>query len=402
MDFQRSDGTTTPGFVPTERVVGALPPVTGAWRETDPAGSRRFVSLGPFEFERGGALPVVRTAYETAGELNADKSNAVLLFHPLTADAHFLGPASGAHPTSGWLEDLVGPGRAIDTDRFFVLCMNALGGCQGTTGPASMSPRGTEWGTRFPYTTIRDQADAVWRACAALGITRFALVLGGSLGGMQALEFAILHPTAVDRLAVIAAPAAVTADAIAQNSLQIDAIRLDPNWHGGEYYDERPGYGPHRGLALARKLAMVSYRSPHELSDRFARTPQSAVDPYGGTGRFAVESYLDFHGNRFTRRFDANSYITLAGAMTSHDVGRGRGGAKEALAALEMPALTVAVSSDRLFAPTETHALAELLPASVTGDRALEIDSPYGHDGFLVDSELYADAVANLLDAAGR
>src|SRR5215218_5747741 len=336
MDWQTPEDAVPSAFV-TEANTRALlgkPPASGAWREGDPPGDRLFASLGPLDLERGGHLPAVRIAYETWGTLNEQRSNAVLVLHALTGDSHVLGRPRPGHPTAGWWPGLVGPGKAIDTDRWFVVAPNMLGGCQGSTGPASLAPDGREWGPRFPYLTIRDQVEAQRALTDVLGIWSWAAVVGGSMGGMQALEWAIGHPGRLERVAILAAPPQNTADQIALNSVQLEAIEMDPAFAGGEYYDAADGDGPHRGLALARRMALLNYRSPTELNDRFERTWQGRVDPLGGGGVFAVESYLDFHGNKFTRRFDANSYITLVNAMTSHDVGRGRGGVDAALSRL--------------------------------------------------------------------
>ena len=232
------------------------------------------------------------------------------MLHALTGDSHVRGGAGAGHPTAGWWEDVTGPGGPLDTDRWFVIAPNMLGGCQGSTGPASIAPSGYEWASRFPYLTIRDQVAAQVRLADSLGIDTWAAVIGGSMGGMHALEWAVTHPDRVARLAVLSSPPVTTADQIALNTVQLETIRMDPRFQGGEYYDLADGDGPHRGLALARRMALLNYRSPIELNQRFQRSWQSGVSPLGHGGRFAVESYLDFHGNKFTRRFDANSYIT--------------------------------------------------------------------------------------------
>lgn len=373
------------------------PPASGAWREGDPVANRHFVDLGNFRFEHGGEVPL-RMAYEQWGELNEDASNAVLIFHALTGDAHVVGPSEPGQSTAGWWQGMVGPGAPLDTDRYFVVCANALGSCQGTTGPASIGPNGTEWGARFPKTTVRDQVNATSLLGKALGIQRFAAVIGGSLGGMQALEFACMFPQRLHRLMILAAPPAIDAANIAINTLQADAIRLDAAWRGGNYYDAEPGAGPHRGLALARRMAMLTYRGSAELDDRFGRSWQSAMSPTRDGGRYSVQSYLDFHGNRFTRRFDANSYITLVGAMNSHDVGRNRGGVEAALSRVPVPTLVVGVTTDSYFPIATQHRIAAALPASLTGSRAFELDSHFGHDGFLIELPRVGEQVRRLLE----
>ncbi len=397
MDWQTPEDTVPSAFITeaNRRALRGTPPVTGAWREGDDPGDRLFANLGPLELESGARLPHVRLAYETWGELNADASNAVLVCHALTGDSHLAGRAGRGHPTAGWWGGIVGPGLAIDTDRFFVVAPNMLGGCQGSTGPSSFSPDGTEWGSRFPYLTVRDQVAAQRMLADALGIERFFAVIGGSMGGMHALEWAVTHPERVARLAVLAAPAISSADQIALNSVQLEAIRMDPAFRGGDYYDEAEG--PYRGLALARRMALLNYRSPDELNERFERSWQGVLDPLGQGGRFAVESYLDFHGNKFTRRFDANSYVRLVEAMTSHDVSRGRGSLADALGRVTATSLVLGIDTDRLFPVEQQQAIAAHLPSTIHGSEAVVISSPFGHDAFLIEDDLVGPHLAALL-----
>ena len=390
MDWQQTSEDTVPSAPVTEADARSLlgrPPATGAWRDGDPVGDRRFAGLGSFRTEGGRQLPFVRIAYETWGELNAAADNAVLILHALTGDSHVCGPAGPGHPTAGWWEDVVGPGRPVDTDRWYVVAPNMLGGCQGSTGPASIGPTGAEWASRFPYLTIRDQVAAQRALADVLGIGVWAAVIGGSMGGMHALEWAVSAPDRVARLAVLSAPPFNTADQIALNSVQLEAIAIDPRFAGGEYYDAGDGNGPHRGLALARRMALLNYRSPTELNQRFQRSWQSGVSPLGGDGRFAVESYLDFHGNRFTRRFDANSYIRLVEAMDSHDVGRARGGVEDALARVTATTLVLGIDTDRLFPVEGQHRIARGIPHTLDGNEAVVLASDFGHDGFLIETE---------------
>jgi homoserine O-acetyltransferase len=223
------------------------------------------------------------------------------------------------------------------------------------------------------------------------------------MGGMQALEWAIGFPDRLERVAILAAPASSSADQIALNSVQLEAIRMDPGFAGGNYYEAKDGEGPHRGLALARRMALLNYRSPSELNDRFRRSWQSGISPLGAEGKFAVESYLDFHGNKFTRRFDANSYLSLVNAMSSHDIGRGRGSSAEALAGITARSLVLGIDSDRLFPVDEQHFIAGELGGGINGGidggGATIISSEYGHDGFLIEDELVGPAIAGLLVA---
>ncbi|KIP53212.1 homoserine O-acetyltransferase MetX [Leucobacter komagatae] len=399
MDWQTPEDSFPTDFI-TDAQLRALmgrPPISGGWRDGDPVGNREFLSIGAITTEAGEELSNVRIAYEMFGELNAARDNAILVFHALTGDSHLVGAAGAGHPTDGWWSEIVGPGRALDTDRYCIIAPNVLGGCQGSTGPGSLAPDHSEWGARFPYLTIRDQVAAATRFADALGVDRFAAVIGGSMGGMHALEWGIMNPERTARLAVIAAPPVTTADQIGLNLVQLEAIRSDPAYHGGDYYDSPDGIGPHHGLATARRLALLNYRSNTELDERFGRSWQSAVSPLGGGGRFAVESYLDFHGNKFTRRFDANSYVTLVQAMNSHDVGRGRGGVRAALQTIELPTLVLGIPSDRLFTIEGQDEIAQHTPGSLDGTQATRIDSPYGHDSFLIEFELVGAQLARLL-----
>ncbi|WP_416263648.1 homoserine O-acetyltransferase MetX [Curtobacterium flaccumfaciens pv. flaccumfaciens] len=400
MDWQTTPEDSVPStLVPgTELGILGKPPVTGAWRPGDHPGARHFESLGE-QWVRGGCLPSVRVAYETWGTLNAARDNAVLVLHALTGDSHVTGAAGPGHRTAGWWGDVVGPGRAIDTDRWFVIAPNMLGGCQGTTGPSSVSPTGAEWGSRFPFVTVRDQVEVQAQLADRLGIETFAAVVGGSMGGMHALEFAVSHPDRVQRLAVLASTAQTTADQIAANSLQRAAIQMDPAFAGGDYFEAEAGEGPHRGLSLARRMALMTYRASDELNSRFARSWQSDVSPLGDDGRFSVESYLDFHGNKFTRRFDASSYVTLTYAMDSHDVGAGRGGVSAALGLVTARTLVVGISSDRLFPVEDQHRIAAGVPDALDGDSAAVIESEFGHDGFLIEHEQVGAHLRRLLDS---
>jgi homoserine O-acetyltransferase len=399
MDWQTPEDTVPSTFI-TEayaKAISGKPPATGAWREGDHPGGRKFVSIGTLSLEHGEPLPNVRIAYETFGTLNSTRDNAILILHALTGDSHVVGDAGPGHPTAGWWEDIVGSGKAIDTDEWFVVAPNMIGGCQGSTGPASDSPAGHEWGGDFPFVTIRDQVAAQVAFSDTIGIDRWAAVVGGSMGGMQALEWAIGYPERVERIGILAAPELSNADQIALNSMQVDAIQLDPRFLGGEYYGAADGEGPYRGLALARRMALLNYRSPSELNDRFQRSWQSGVSPIGGGGRYGVESYLDFHGNKFTRRFDANSYITLVNAMSSHDIGRGRGGVASALGGVTAKALVLGIDSDRLFPVAHQQLIASLLPTTIDDGDLVVISSPFGHDGFLIESEAVGAHLRRLL-----
>ena len=397
MDWQTPEDAVPSAFVTesNRRAISGAPPASGAWRIGDDPGNRRFVPIGDVTVEHGDVIPGVSIAYETWGELNADASNAVLVLHALTGDSHVVGAPGPGHPTGGWWGGLVGPGKPLDPAEWFVVAPNMLGGCQGSTGPASLAADGREWGSRFPYLSIRDQVAAQVAFSDAIGVERWAMIVGGSMGGMQALEWAVGAPDRVERVAVLAAPPLSSADQIALNAVQSEAIRFDPAFAGGDYYDADDGAGPHRGLALARRMALLNYRSPTELNDRFERSWQSGLSPLGDGGVFAVESYLGFHGNKFTRRFDANSYITLVEAMNSHDIGRGRGGVNAALARITARTLVVGIDSDRLFPLDGQRIIAAGLGR---GGEPVVLESGYGHDGFLIEYEAVGRQLRRLLE----
>lgn len=368
--------------------------VGGGWHEGDPAGSRLFVDLGDVELERGGVIPDVRVAYETWGRLNEAGDNVVLVEHALTGDSHVVGPAGDGHASAGWWNGLIGPGRPVDSEDWFVVAANVLGGCQGSTGPSSLAPDGRPWGSRFPYVTVRDHVEVEARLLDRLGVSRIAAVVGGSMGGMRAIEWAVTHPDRVQRCIVIASTAYATADQIAWCQPQLLAIRSDPHFAGGDYYGT--GRVPDTGLGIARRIAHITYRSETELSERFGRAAQLGEDPLTapGRGRFAVESYLDHHAVKLSRRFDANSYVVLTEAMNSHDVGRDRGGVAAALARVTASCTIVSVDSDRLYPPRLSDELHWLLPGSARE----HIQSAYGHDGFLIEEDQVAAAVRGALE----
>lgn len=379
-------------------------PVTGAWREGDPVGDRRFHSLTaqrPFVLEGGGVLHDATLAYETWGELNEAADNAVLVCHALTGDAHASGGVCAAHPDGGWWDRLIGSGKAIDTDRWFVVCANVLGGCQGSTGPASIDPETAKpYGMRFPTVTIRDMVRSQASLANSLGIDTWHGVVGGSMGGMQVLEWGLMYADRVKAIAPIATAAAATPWQIGWSATGRLAITLDPQWHHGDYYDGEPGEGPHAGLAVARSVAQITYRSDEVYQERFGR---NLVDPshvFGHWDRFSVESYLDHHGEKLARRFDANSYLILNRAMDLHDVGRGRGGFDRAFAMLQAPVLSISISSDTLYHPRLQSDLADSARNAGVETEYQVIESPHGHDGFLLEAGAVGAALGKFLDRA--
>ncbi len=377
-------------------------PVTGAWRDGDPVAARRFVRVAddrPFVLEGGGKLRAIDVAYETWGELADDGRNAVLVCHALTGDAHATGPSGPGQPSPGWWDDLIGPGRAIDTDRDFGVCVNGRGGGQGTTGPASLEPAtGQPHGSRFPVVTIRDMVRVEAAVADALGVDCWLAVVGGSMGGMQVLEWGIMYPRRVRSLVPIATTAAASAQQIAWSSVQRTAIAIDPRWRGGDYYDAEPGDGPHRGLALAREIAQITYRSDPVFRERFDR---GELDPMEDVltlwQRFDVEGYLDYHGAKLVRRFDANTYVIISKAMDLHDVGRGRGGVDAGLARIAVPTLTMSIDSDALYFPYQQEEIRDRLRGHGVAVEHVVIESEHGHDGFLLETDQVGVALASFL-----
>ena len=409
----RSHATTVPASssdgsraVPAPERVGpsgrfpAGLPVTGAWQLGDPASDRRFVEVTgerPFALERGGRLADVRVAYETWGELDPERSNAVLVCHALTGDSHASGDTGPSHPTPGWWNDMIGPGRAIDTDRYFVVCSNVLGGCQGTTGPADVDPvTGRRYGPDFPLVTVRDMVRVQALLADRLGIGRWLAVVGGSMGGMQVLEWAAMFPRRVRSILPLATCAAASALQIAWSAVGRLAVATDPNWNGGHYYDQAEG--PWMGLATAREIAQVTYRSGESFERRFGRTLFDPLGAFDLWGRFQMETYLDHHGQKLVRRFDANSYVVLNRSMDLHDLGRGRGGPAAALARIRVPVLTASITSDRLYEPYQQHEIHHTINAAGGDCRLVTIESDEGHDGFLIEHEMLQGPVSGFLD----
>ena len=369
-------GHHTPNRVFADPVTPKLP-VTGAWREGDDPGQRLFVDIGDLVLESGETLPNVRIAYQEWGERNADTSNAVLINHALT----------GWSDVPSWWPSMVGPGMPFDTDRYYVVCPNVIGGCQGSTGPASIAPDGKPWGSRFPRITARDQVAAEVAFADALGIDRFVLSVGPSLGGMRALEWAVMHPGRVGAICVIGSGSAATGDQIGTASIQVRAIKSDPHFCGGDYYDDE--VGPVEGLGIARRIAHLTYRTDYEMEVRFGHTLQPDA-----SGRWSVESYLDHQAAKLCRRFDANTYLVLVDVMNTHDIGRGRGGVDAVLASMRVPVQAVAIDTDRLFPPALQQQIADLTPG---GEELITLHSPYGHDGFLIEVEGVGNAVRHSL-----
>jgi homoserine O-acetyltransferase len=369
----------------------------GYWRLGDDPGSRQFVTLaGPrgdgFRLEGGGHLDQVVVAYEAWGNLNADRSNAVLVEHALTGDSHAVGAAGPGHPTPGWWNGLIGPGLGVDTNEWYVVCANVLGGSQGTTGPSSLDRDGRPFGSRFPVITVRDQVDVEVALADFLEVVTWHAVIGGSMGGMRSLEWAVGYPERAASSVVLAVGAASTSDEIAHSALQVRAIKADPAYHGGDYYDT--GESPTAGLAIARGLGQITYRTSDEFDARFGRSAQNDGDVLRDDV-YAIESYLGYHGEKLAQRFDANSYVVLSEAMNHHDVGRGRGGVAAALGAVRTPMTVIGIDSDRLYPLRLQRQIVELTPSAAP---LSVITSGVGHDGFLLEVDQIGKIVKTALD----
>jgi len=390
-------------------MTGDLVPVSGAWQPGDEVGDRQFFRFAhdrPFAVESGAVLSDITIAYETWGTLNADASNALLICHAWTGDSHAAGRAKPGHPTPGWWNDVIGPGKHIDTDRWFVVCTNVLGGCQGTTGPASSHPDdGRPYGSRFPVLTIRDMVRAQRRLMTELGIEQWASVLGGSMGGMQVLEWAIIYPRRVRSIVPIASCMQASAQQIAWGVIGRRSIRLDPRWRGGDYYDAEPGDGPAEGLAIARQVAQVTFRSDNAFTERFGRDLTGKAifgDHYGLWQEFEVERYLHYHGDKLVRRFDANSYLIIGKAMDLHDVARDRGSLENAMRRIAVPNMTIGINSDMLYPEYQQRHMNELLDLNGVPNEYVQIDSHHGHDAFLIHFDQVGEPIRRFLDALER
>ncbi len=393
-----------PGDLPLHpRAYDADLPVSGAWLPGDPVGNRRFVDVAhgrSFVLEGGGVLEEVTMAYETWGELSPAADNAVLVCHALTGDSHAVGRSGHGHPTPGWWNGVIGPGCALDPARHFIVCINVLGGCQGSTGPASIDPATDRpYGSNFPTVTARDMVRCQAGVADHLGIDRWLNVVGGSMGGMQVLEWGVMFPRRVRSLAPLATALAASAQQIAWSAIGRTALALDPRFRGGDYYDAKPGHGPSAGLAIARSVAQVTYRSNQVFTERFGR---DLVDPralYDLWDRFQVESYLDYHGTKLVRRFDANSYLLLNRSMDLHDISRDRGSLEAAVSRFShAPVLTLSISSDSLYPPLQQVELAGVVEATGGTCEHHVVDSPDGHDGFLLATREVGGHLAGFLE----
>jgi homoserine O-acetyltransferase/O-succinyltransferase len=374
-----------------------LDPGAGA-RSAPAIPDKNFHRIGSFEPELGGYLEEVTLAYETWGELDPSGENAILIVHALTGDSHCAGGISESYKRGGWWDEMVGPGRLVDTDEHFVVCSNVLGGCSGSTGPASVDPATDyQYGMRFPIVTISDIVRAQKRLLDDLGVRKLEVVIGGSIGGQQALEWALKFPDFVEKAVPVAATGALGPQGLGMSEIGRRAIMADPNWQGGDYYGT--GKSPETGLAIARMAGMLTYQSAEGQWERFGReeaTRPALYEEFGG--RFEIESYLHYQGHDLTGRFDANSYLYLTRAMDLYDIGAGYASHEEAYERIEAEVLFVGISSDWLFPAREVRAAAELAKAAGAEAHYEEIESLNGHDAFLKDWDELRAAVGPFLD----
>ncbi|NPV27665.1 MAG: homoserine O-acetyltransferase [Firmicutes bacterium] len=342
----------------------------------------------PHDFltESGRRLGPITVAYETYGHLNEAGTNAILICHALTGDAHAAGSYTGDDVLPGWWDGLIGPGKAFDTDHYFVVCSNVLGGCQGTTGPSSVNPAtGRPYGTDFPIVTIRDMVRVQRELLRHLGVNQLVCVAGGSMGGMQVLEWGVMFPGFMQSIIPIAVSAFSTPQQIAYNYAGRYAIMSDPAWQNGNYY---PGPGPVHGLITARAIGTITYKTDATWLTRFGRRLQYGdSDPYQWGTKFAIESYLEYQGHSLIKRFDANSYLYLTRAIDLYDLGRDGTpeGWKNALTRVTASSLVISINSDILYPPYQQEAIAETLAKKGKDVTYYELDSPYGHDAFLIE-----------------
>ena len=364
-----------------------------------------FVPPNELRLTNGRTLGPIRVAYETYGELSPERDNAIFVCHALTGDAHLAGKRRADDRKAGWWDELVGPGKGLDTDRYFVICANALGGCQGTTGPGSVDPAtGHPFGLRFPFLTVGDivqvHAELVRQH---LGIDRLLAVVGGSLGGMQVLEWAARYPDRLAAAVCLASAARLSAQGIAFNCVGRRAITTDPNFHQGDYYEQPTG--PSVGLALARMVAHITYLSENSIEKKFGRRLQHSdalAYELGHETEFQVESYLHYQGSRFIERFDANSYLYFTRAMDYFDLAEAHGSLQQALAATAARFLVTSYTTDWLFTTSQSKELVNALVAARKHVSFVELTSPYGHDSFLLEVDPLAELLRPFLDQTWR
>jgi homoserine O-acetyltransferase len=352
----------------------------------------------PLTFRSGAVLPRYELAYETYGTLNADRSNAILVCHALSGHHHVAGQYAGDPKNIGWWDNMIGPGKPVDTNRFFVIGVNNLGGCHGSTGPSSIDPQtGKPYGASFPVVTVEDWVESQARLADQLGIRQFAAVMGGSLGGMQAMQWSLSFPERVRHGLVIAAAPHLTAENIAFNDVARNAILTDPDFHGGNFYEH--GVVPKRGLRLARMLGHITYLSDNAMADKFGRSLRSGKLGYGYDIEFEIESYLRYQGDKFASYFDANTYLLMTKALDYFDPARAYdGNLDKAFSPAQSDFLVVSFTTDWRFAPERSREIVNALLHNHRNVSYAEIASTHGHDSFLMQHEHYHAVMRAYLD----
>ncbi len=348
--------------------------------------------------DSGRTFAPINVRYETYGTLDREHSNAILIVHAFSGDAH----AAGVHPGDtlpGWWDNMIGPGKAFDTNTYFVICSNVLGGCQGTTGPGSPDPlTGRPYALEFPVVTINDMVKVQKRLIEHLGIDRLLTVAGGSMGGMQALEWAVTYPESVATAIILAATSCLSAQGIAFDAVGRNAIMSDPRWNNGNYYDTEP---PARGLAIARMLGHITYLSDESMGMKFGRKLQQRSQfGFDFDDQFAVESYLEHQGGKFVDRFDANSYIYLTKAMDYYDIGKRYGSLQHAFEQGTSKYLVISFTSDWLYPPYQSKEMVFAMIKAGKDASYAELSSPYGHDSFLLETTRQAEIISGFLETA--
>lgn len=357
----------------------------------------------PLTLDSGAEIPRVEVAYETYGQLNDERSNAIFICHALSGDAHAAGVHEGDDPDRpGWWDNIIGPGRPLDTNRFFVICANVLGGCSGTTGPSSTDPRtGRPYGLRFPLIQVRDLVTVHRALLAELGIERLLAAVGGSLGGMQVLQWTLDHPGEIDGALVIAASGRLSAQNIAFSAVAREAIMRDPDFDGGDYYDSEGR--PDRGLGLARMIGHITYLSEESMREKFGRRIQDAEMPrFGFDVDFQVESYLHYQGQSFVERFDANTYLYLGRVMDYFDPFRDPVKVQQRVEAGDTSYLVLSFDSDWRFSTAHSREIAAELRLAGAPVTLREISSSHGHDSFLFAIPDYHETVTGFMDRLAR
>ena len=385
MGGNSSDLDSVIGTAPDDRSVGIVTPRTAHFDQ-------------PLQLKGGSVIGEYDLAYETYGTLNAERSNAVLICHALNASHHVAGWYADDPKNVGWWDNMIGPGKPVDTNRFFVVGVNNLGGCHGSTGPCSIDPKtGKPWGSRFPVVTVEDWVAAQARLADKLGIERFAAVMGGSLGAMQSLQWTISFPEKLRHSLVIACAPNLSAQNIAFNEVARQAILTDPDFNGGDYYEH--GVKPQRGLRVARMVGHITYLSDDEMANKFGRQLKNGKLSYSFDSEFQIESYLRYQADKFSDYFDANTYLRITKALDYFDPAFEHGGnLTAALARVKAAFLVISFTTDWRFSPERSREIVKALLDNRGKVTYAEIDAPHGHDAFLLDDERYHRLVAAYFD----